>query len=91
MGGFMAGVNTDPDDLIKVANAISRAEKEIQSAVSTMQSTLRGAKWDDPVRRKFDSDFNGLIAGLKAFQSNAPGTVQHLRTKAAQLKQFMGN
>lgn len=85
----MPPVNTNPDDLLKVANAISTADQDIKAAIQKMQSALNSAQWNDPVRVRFDTDFANLLAGLRMFQSNAPATVQHLKVKANQLKAFM--
>jgi DNA repair ATPase RecN len=81
-------VNTDPESLEHIATVINTATNEISAAVQKMQSALSSAQWNDNVRRKFESDFAVLISDLKKFQSEAPKTVQYLKTKANQLKQF---
>lgn len=86
-----AGINTDPESLLKVAQAINTADAEIKAAILKMQSALNSAQWNDPVRQRFNSDFASLLAGLRSFQSNAPATAQYLRTKAEQLKAYNGN
>lgn len=81
-------INTDPESLERVAFVINTATGEIAAAVQKMQSALSSAQWNDNVRRKFDSDFADLVSNLKKFQSQAPQTVQYLKTKANQLKQY---
>ena len=81
-------INTDPESLERIASVINTATGEITAAVQKMQSALLSAQWNDSVRRKFDSDFATLISDLKKFQSQAPQTVQYLKTKASQLKQY---
>lgn len=81
-------INTDPESLERIASVINTATDEITAAVQKMQSALLSAQWNDSVRRKFDSDFATLISDLKKFQSQAPQTVQYLKTKASQLKQY---
>lgn len=87
----MSSVNAKPEDLRKVANAIKTADAEIKAAVQKMQSSLNSAQWNDPVRKKFEQDFNGLLSSLRSFQSSAPGTVQYLNKKASELEQFLKN
>ena len=81
-------INTDPESLERVATAINSATGEIAAAVQKMQSALSSAQWNDSVRRKFEADFSTLVSDLKKFQSQAPQTVQYLKTKANQLKQY---
>lgn len=81
-------INTDPESLERVASVINTATDEIAAAVQKMQSALSSAQWNDNVRRKFDSEFATLVSNLRKFQSQAPQTVQYLKTKANQLKQY---
>lgn len=81
-------INTDPESLEKIANTINTAIGEIDAAVQKMKGSLAAAQWNDSVRQKFEGDFAVLVNDLKKFQSMAPQTIQHLKTKANQLRQY---
>lgn len=85
----MAGANTDPKDLRRLASEIQRAQTDITNSIKRVRSTLNSARWDDPVRRKFEGQLSEMETALKRFESTAQESNRYLVSKAGQLEAFL--
>ena len=85
----MAAVNTDPADMRRLASEMKRADAEITSAIRRVRSALNGARWDDPVRRKFEQQLGQMESEIKRFSSSAQESSSYLTRKAGELEKFL--
>lgn len=83
------GANTDPADLRRLASEIQRAQNDISSSIKRVKSALNSARWDDPARRKFESQLSEMESAINRFTSSAQESSRFLTTKAGQLETFL--
>jgi uncharacterized protein YukE len=85
----MPTVNTDPKDLRKLAADTKRAQADIAAAIKRVRSTLNGARWDDPVRRRFEQQLSEMERAITNFSRTAQESQTYLVRKAGELEAFL--
>lgn len=83
------GANTDPADLRRLASEIKRAQGDISTSIKRVKSALNSARWDDPVRRKFEEQLGEMEQAINRFANTAQESNRYLVTKAGQLEIFL--
>lgn len=85
----MTAVNTDPQDMRRLASEMRRADTEIAGAIRKVRSALNGARWDDPVRKKFEQQLGEMESVIKRFSQTAQESSSYLTRKSGELEKFL--
>ena len=86
----MARVNTNPEDLIRVAQAIAGTANEIQSAMTKVKSRVGSANWDDDVRKRFEEAWGGLSKSISRFSQEMETLAKEVKAKGEALREYQG-
>jgi ABC-type transporter Mla subunit MlaD len=85
----MSSVNTDPKDLRRLSSDIQRAQADISTAIKRVRSSLNGAHWNDPVRKRFEQQLAEMESAINRFGQTAQESQRYLAKKAGELETFL--
>lgn len=87
----MAGAQVDPKELRQLANDIRRFEQDIDQRVRQMRNSLKRLHWNDPVRHRFERDFDQMCnTVMNSCRNSAPKLSSTLNSKASQAEAYLG-
>jgi chromosome segregation ATPase len=82
-------VNASPNDIRKLAGALSAYKQEVGAASKRVQGALNAANWHDPQKDKFEAHYRDLQRGISSFLSGeVDQMIKNLNTLAQKLAEI---
>jgi hypothetical protein len=78
-----AGVNANPDDIRRLAGALSKCEQDVLQAVRSARRALDSAQWHDRQKDQFAARFLELQRSVERFMATEMDGMSKSLTKLA--------
>ena len=88
----MVQAHADPDSLEDFAGHLSSYLEELATLTAALQQRFAGLSdtWQDQEQQRFADEFDHLTGTLQRFGAAVEPLIPHLRTKAAHLRDYLG-
>lgn len=86
----MSTVHANLDDLRRLQRSVGNAQRDIETAIKTLQRQLNSTDWNDSARRDFESKLKEAVSAVRQTNTRIAELNPILNKKISVLSQFLG-
>lgn len=86
----MSTVHANLDDLRRLQRSVANAQRDIETAIKTLQRQLNSTDWNDSARRDFESKLKEAVSAVRQTNTRIAELNPILNKKISVLSQFLG-